>query len=110
MPHCLILGFMASSLLIAANARADCEVCREAVNDADQISKQMHRLDSIVSMNEEFIASLDPADESERMKARSNVTIARKRTAALQVKFSDCQRVLGTPDCKKCFNGEKQNE
>ncbi len=48
--------------------------------------KSITHLVSIIEMNEAFIAGLDSSDEAELNRARLNVSIARKRIAALSAR------------------------
>ena len=84
-----------------------CEDCKKAFLDIGKIEKSIHRLESILRANEDFIAGLDPSDESELIKARSNVSIAKKRILASETQKQTLQPALETPFCKKCLTGDK---
>ncbi|MGK5088940.1 amino acid permease [Bdellovibrionota bacterium FG-2] len=86
-----------------------CEHCRESFGSVLKAEKSIMRLVSIVQVNEEFMAGLDPNDDSERIKARSNVSIAGKRIAALNSQVKTLRGEVDSPDCKKCFLGERKD-
>ncbi len=84
-----------------------CENCRKSLAGVEKTEKSIKRLVSIVQVNEEFIAGLDTGDESERIKARSNLSVAGKRMAALTVEAKTLRGEVGSPECKKCFLEEQ---
>ena len=83
-----------------------CEECTQFGQELSKLEKSAHRLEAILKANEDFIATLDPTDESELIKARSNVNIAKKRILASQEQAPIFQANLLTPSCKTC-SGEK---
>ena len=58
-------------------------------------------------MNEDFISTLDTDDESERIKARSNVSIAKKRILATETQIGENKTKSESELCKKCFGSSK---
>ena len=99
---------MVIAIFFAASSFAfTCEECRQFVQSLDPIEKSIHRLETILHSNEEFIAGLDPKDDSERIKATSNVSIAKKRILAAQTQALALRGNVETPNCKKCSLGEK---
>ncbi len=84
-----------------------CEDCKKFIQEISKVDKAIHRLETILHANEEFIAGLDPSDESELIKARSNVSIAKKRIIAAQNQKLELSSKTETPECKQCLHGEK---
>ncbi|MGK5082046.1 hypothetical protein WDW37_01980 [Bdellovibrionota bacterium FG-1] len=74
---------------MALSALWACDECANLSLDRDKIEKSIRRLNSILQVNQDFIQGLDPEDHSERIKAQSNVNIAKKRISALK-SCSDC--------------------
>ena len=98
------LVFLSSSLLFSpALACEDCLVLPQLEGTA---RNSIHRINKIIQMNEEFIASLDPDDESERIKAKSNLSIARKRILTLEGEMRRYRAKVEGDACQKCMNRE----
>jgi len=98
----LITSVTLATFLISSGALSDCEFCRTSSLEAIKARKSIQRLSSIIQINQDFISTLDPEDESERLKAKSNINIAKKRTAALETDLKVRHKELGTPACRKC--------
>lgn len=85
---------------------AECPVeCREPRDQRAVIEKNLKRLNDVKTVNLEFISKLDADQESKRLKAASNVSIAEKRMAELQKTKDALEATLRAHPCDICEDG-----
>jgi hypothetical protein len=94
------------SAALAVPSSIACDHCIESKRELPSLERAIERMLTIIRMNEEFIATLSPDDESERIKANSNISIARKRLVVAEREADARRTVLQTPFCKNCMRSE----
>lgn len=98
------------TLLLLPRSITACEDCESAATDGTKLERSIGRLESIISINEDFMASLDEDDHSERIKARSNVSIARKRISSSETILKEKRLFIETSRCQTCLAEGNNNE
>ena len=89
-----------------AQAAPNCpDECGELNEQAAQFEKSIKRLSEIKAVNVAYIATLDGDQDSQRLKAKSNVSIADKRITAEQEKSKIVDASKKKMKCYLC--GEK---
>ncbi len=94
--------------LKATSSVADPECSKECANlieQSQEFQKGIDRLKKVKAMNLEFIASLDPGQDGQRLKAQSNLNIAEKRIQDLEHKLQESQKNIPQLKCESCPNG-----
>ena len=76
--------------------------CRDLIDQSEKLEKSIQRLMTIKATNIEFLRTLDASQESQRLKANSNIRIAEKRIAEAQDKQKDFKREKTVKGCNGC--------
>jgi hypothetical protein len=94
----IVFSSLAQRIALAA---PDCSVCEEFVKWSAKNKSAMARLYEIQTINDEYLKNLSPSDESQRMKASSNLRIALKRIEFLK---NEREQKLALPENVNCMN------
>jgi hypothetical protein len=96
-------------LILPGQLRAEstCENCETLVNWTQKNQASSIRLKEILKINEAYLLTLDASDDSQRMKASSNIKIAKKRLEALE---QEAQEKRSDPENKRCMTCIEVNQ
>ena len=93
--------FMMSSQLVhaALNCPPECVNLQEHIQE---LESSIQRLNRINSTNQEYLSSLDPDQDVQRMKALSNVHIANKRIGEIEGQKQGLEKKKNNQKCEVC--------
>lgn len=101
---CKLLCAWCFLLVIGANyvqARDCSPTCEQLTKEQNQLTGQIKRLADIRQANIEFLETLDPASESKRIKASSNIRISESRIHQIQTEKEKLDKVTSVA-CGGC--------
>lgn len=99
-----VLGLLFAGFSPPSPTLLSCDDCSGLPGQIHKLTNSIKRLRGILKINKEFLDTLLPSDDSERIKVNSNLSIAKKRILAVEQQTEIAQEKLQSDDCKKCLN------
>ncbi len=94
----VFLAFLLGNFAFAA----DCQNCAKLQNAKDTQAKYLAQTKKYISMNEAFLAKLDPSESSKITKVRSNIIVGNIQSETIQNRILAHDQDLLKNDCASC--------